>query len=102
MECMYNIHIKIFEIHILPLFFFCSFNRGNKVVSILLSLVVISINIFFVMSQVNEANLGAGLLTLISIFAICYLLFNIYLVLHMCANMGSESIVNMRVSTKTF
>jgi natural resistance-associated macrophage protein 2 len=37
----------------------------NQVVSILLSVVVIGINIFFVISRVQSANLSAGLIALV-------------------------------------
>jgi len=61
----------------------------NRIVSILLSVVVIGINIFFVMSRVQDADLSAGWISLVVIFAIAYIAFNVYLVIHMCCSIGS-------------
>jgi len=60
----------------------------NRVVAILLSVVVIGINIFFVMSRVQEAELSPGWISLVVIFAIAYIAFNFYLVIHMSCSIG--------------
>jgi len=65
-----------------------------KVVSILLFIVVISINITFIVSQVNEAQLEWEWITLVIIFGILYLLFNLYLAIHMAVFMGNQRISN--------
>lgn len=67
---------------------------GNKIVSILLSIVVIAINIFFVTSTIEEAGLSAGIMSIIIIFAILYLAFCVYLVLHMAACMGNQRVLS--------
>ncbi|CRL01680.1 CLUMA_CG014899, isoform A [Clunio marinus] len=62
----------------------------NRFIAILLSVIVIGINIFFVINQVNQANLSAGWITFVVIFALAYIAFNIYLVIHMCCSIGSS------------
>ncbi|KAL5273077.1 SLC11A1 family protein [Megaselia abdita] len=68
----------------------------NKIVSILLAVVVIAINIYFVVVQVMTASLNDGWVTLISIGGVLYLLFNLYLVIHMAATMGNKKLMNSR------
>ncbi|XP_067615914.1 protein Malvolio isoform X5 [Eurosta solidaginis] len=65
---------------------------GNKIVSIMLTAVVITVNIYFVITQVK--SLDGAFVALICVGAILYLLFNMYLVIHMVACMGNSSIVN--------
>lgn len=80
----------------------------NRLVAILLSFVVIAINLFFVVSLVQEAELSAGYIALVGelktfisiiakwinkrtvsvVFGIAYIAFNAYLVLHMCSTLG--------------
>lgn len=95
---------------------------ANKIVSISLCVVVIAINIFFVTDQVQNADLAWGWLVLIgmvhiltaneslhsianhfsiiiAIFSCLYILFNIYLVIHMSICMGNASFANSTVST---
>ncbi|XP_036229346.1 protein Malvolio isoform X2 [Bactrocera oleae] len=69
---------------------------ANKVISIMLTIVVITVNIYFVVVQVQMASLENGLLALVCIGAILYLLFNLYLVIHMIACMGNQRFVNNR------
>uniref|UniRef100_A0A0A1WXY9 Protein Malvolio n=2 Tax=Zeugodacus cucurbitae TaxID=28588 RepID=A0A0A1WXY9_ZEUCU len=68
----------------------------NKVISIMLTIVVITVNIYFVVVQVQTASLEGGFLALVCIAAILYLLFNLYLVIHMIACMGNQRFVNNR------
>jgi len=56
--------------------------------STLLSLLVICINIYTVITTVNGFELHWFALTVISILGVCYILFCIYLVLHMTISMG--------------
>ncbi|XP_055847861.1 protein Malvolio isoform X2 [Episyrphus balteatus] len=63
---------------------------ANKIFSIILTIVVIAINLYFVIDQVRGADLDNLLFVLICIFSVLYLLFNIYLVIHMSACMGSQ------------
>ncbi|XP_066257784.1 protein Malvolio-like [Euwallacea similis] len=62
---------------------------GNKVMSTLLSLLVICINIYTVITTVFEFDLHWLSLTIISILGICYIFFCIYLVIHMSISMGN-------------
>lgn len=65
---------------------------GNKIVAILLSIVVILINTYFVSTTVHDLQLGGFSLTVIAILAILYLIFCIYLVIHMAVSMGNQSL----------
>lgn len=67
--------------------------RANKVVSILLSIVVIGINTYFVINTVNELNLHWFPITIIVIVGIMYLIFCAYLVVHMVISMGNTSLL---------
>jgi len=69
---------------------------GNKIVSILLTIGVITVNIYFVVVQVEQYTVEGGYLALVCIFAILYLLFNLYLVIHMMACMGNRTLMNNR------
>ncbi|XP_002073816.3 protein Malvolio isoform X2 [Drosophila willistoni] len=69
---------------------------GNKIVSICLTIVVIGVNLYFVVNQVEAMQIEGGLLALVCIFAILYILFNIYLVIHMAACMGNQRLMNSR------
>lgn len=95
---------------------------GNKIVSCILCVVVIVINISFVIVQVNEAHLHWGYLLLVGnvlavdlrskravgvissrslsvVFGVLYILFNLYLVVHMTAFMGNQRVLNSSVSS---
>ncbi|XP_076183773.1 solute carrier family member malvolio isoform X2 [Ptiloglossa arizonensis] len=66
---------------------------ANKIISTTLSVVVISINIYFVINTVQEDLPQHWSMTLaISIYSICYLLFCFYLVIHMAVSMGATSL----------
>lgn len=89
-----------------------------------MTIVVIAVNLYFVINQVEALNIEGGVLAvvckyfmkyifflnmqnylklyffLLGIFAILYLLFNLYLVIHMAACMGNKTLMNSRVSEK--
>ncbi|XP_032595795.1 protein Malvolio isoform X1 [Drosophila grimshawi] len=69
---------------------------GNKIASILLTIVVIGVNLYFVVVQVETLEIKGGMLALVCIFAILYLLFVLYLVIHMAACMGNKRLINSR------
>ncbi|XP_055326953.1 protein Malvolio-like isoform X3 [Sitodiplosis mosellana] len=73
---------------------------GNKIVSVLLFILVIAINITFVVDRLNDADLDWGWFTLVIIFSVLYILFNIYLVIHMAVYMGSERLRNLSLVQK--
>lgn len=75
--------------------FYDYYSRGNKIVATLLSIVVISINTYFVINTVTEAGFTWGPLVLVSIFGVCYLLFCIYLAIHMAVSMGNSWLARM-------
>ncbi|XP_017777462.1 PREDICTED: protein Malvolio-like isoform X1 [Nicrophorus vespilloides] len=68
-------------------------NYANTAVAILLSIVVISINTYVVIDQVNDLDPNWALLTLIVIVGVIYLLFCAYLVIHMLVSMGNISLL---------
>lgn len=70
--------------------FCCS---GNKVASILLSIVVIAINTYFVINTVNELELHWFPLLVVILVGIFYLLFCVYLVIHMAISMGNTRLL---------
>lgn len=62
---------------------------GNKIVSTLLSTVVIAINIFFVVySAMTSLSDNIWLLTGIGFYSVVYLIMCIYLIIHMAISMG--------------
>lgn len=67
----------------------------NKIVATALSALVITINIYFVINTVQEdlPHHWAVILA-ISIYSILYLLFCVYLIIHMAVNMGATSIAD--------
>ncbi|XP_017797801.1 PREDICTED: protein Malvolio isoform X2 [Habropoda laboriosa] len=67
----------------------------NKIIATILSALVISINIYFVINAVQEElpHHWAVILA-ISIYSILYLLFCVYLTIHMAVNMGATSLAN--------
>ncbi|XP_013115420.1 protein Malvolio isoform X2 [Stomoxys calcitrans] len=69
---------------------------GNKIVSILLTILVIAVNLYFVITQVEALSIEGGVLAVVCIFSILYLLFNLYLVIHMIACMGNKRFINSR------
>lgn len=86
------VRIKVFNKY----FFF----RGNKIASIILSIVVITINTYFVVNTVNEHNLHWFFLLVIIIVGIFYLLFCFYLVVHMAISMGNTSLLRYHFVNK--
>ncbi|XP_018565976.1 protein Malvolio isoform X2 [Anoplophora glabripennis] len=66
---------------------------GNKVASILLSIVVIAINTYFVVNTVNELELHWFPLLVVILVGILYLLFCAYLVVHMAISMGNTRLL---------
>jgi len=65
----------------------------NTVIATLLSVVVISINTYFVVATVNKLHLGWFALTIVVLVGILYLLFCVYLVIHMAVSMGNTSLM---------
>ncbi|XP_016916627.1 protein Malvolio [Apis cerana] len=67
----------------------------NKIVATILSVIVITINIYFVINTVQEdlPHHWAVILA-ISIYSILYLLFCLYLTIHMAVSMGATSLGN--------
>ncbi|XP_075145215.1 solute carrier family member malvolio isoform X2 [Haematobia irritans] len=67
---------------------------GNKIVSILLTILVIAVNLYFVVTQVEALSIEGGVLVVVCLFSVLYLLFNLYLVIHMIACMGNKRFIN--------
>lgn len=69
--------------------------RVNKVVSTALSVLVITINIYFVIQTVQEdLPHHWAIFFVMSLYAILYLLFCAYLAIHMAVSMGATSLGN--------
>lgn len=69
MECKWKLHVKLQLENVLILFFtfgivFLSFS-GNKIVSILLTIVVIAVNLYFVINQVEALSIEGGVLAVV-------------------------------------
>ncbi|XP_025830765.1 protein Malvolio isoform X2 [Agrilus planipennis] len=73
---------------------------GNKVVATLLSLVVISINTYFVIETVNDLQLSWFWLMIVILIGILYLIFCVYLVIHMIVSMGYTTIAKYKFVNK--
>lgn len=73
---------------------------GNKVASILLSILVIAINTYFVVNTVYEFNLHWVMIFVIVVIGIIYLLFCVYLVVHMAVSMGNTTLMRYDFITK--
>lgn len=89
---------QFFGFKLKSIIIFFLFFSGNRIVSVLLCILVITINIIFVVDQVNSAELVTGYVALVVIVGICYIIFNCYLVIHMMASMGNEWLNNNLVS----
>lgn len=76
------------------------FCRFNKIASILLSVVVIGINTYFVVETVNELHLHWFALLIVVIIGICYLIFCAYLVIHMAISMGNTELLRYSLVKK--
>lgn len=74
--------------------------RIIKTIAILLSLVVIGINIFFVYNTVDELEISEGLLAIVIIYGILYLVFCVYLGIHLAVSMGNQALSNMPLIQK--
>jgi NRAMP (natural resistance-associated macrophage protein)-like metal ion transporter len=65
----------------------------NKVASILLSVVVIAINTYFVVETMNSLHLHWFALVIVVVIGVCYLIFCAYLVVHMAISMGNTNLL---------
>lgn len=66
--------------------------RAIRIVSVLLSIVVILVNIFFVYNTVDEWELEGGAIAAIGVGAVLYLVFCVYLAIHLAAAMGNKTL----------
>lgn len=74
---------------------YCFCCRANKIVATALSAVVIAVNIFVVVQTVRqELPHNWAILFGMSVYAILYLLFCAYLIIHMAVSMGATSLGN--------
>lgn len=66
--CQWNVSINCdlkLPIYIVNVVFPFSNFSGNKIVSILLTIVVIGVNLYFVVAQVEQLNIEGGLLAVV-------------------------------------
>ncbi|XP_043667661.1 protein Malvolio isoform X1 [Vespula pensylvanica] len=73
---------------------------ANKIVATIISALVITINIYFVIDTVQDIPQNWAIWLGIAIFAILYLAFCIYLIIHMAVNMGAGTVSNHWFVTK--
>lgn len=71
-----------------------------KIVSIILSIVIVGINIYFVAEQVIGLDLAVGWEILIYILTILYFIFIVYITLHMYVSMGNTELENNELIQK--
>lgn len=65
---------------------------ANTIVAMVLSIVVITINTYFVVSTVNSLHLNVYALIAVVVIGVLYLLFCMYLAIHMAVSMGATSL----------
>lgn len=61
-------------------------------VSVLLSIIIIAVNIFFVYNTVDEWELGPGPVAAIGVGGVIYLIFCVYLAIHTAVAMGNKTL----------
>lgn len=103
MECRLYFYFYIYSflvLYTILIYIFINF-RVNKIIATILSVIVITINIYFVINTVQEdlPHHWAVILA-ISIYSILYLLFCFYLTIHMAVSMGATSLGNHWVCIK--
>ncbi|XP_053666180.1 protein Malvolio [Anopheles marshallii] len=64
----------------------------EKAISITLSFTVIGINLYFIITNLQQVNLTAFMIIAVVIFGTFYIAFNVYLILHMMVNLGNKSL----------
>lgn len=64
----------------------------EKAISITLSFTVIGINLYFIIANLQQVTLTAFMIFGVVIFGAFYILFNIYLILHMMVNLGNKTL----------
>ncbi|KAJ8951986.1 hypothetical protein NQ318_010732 [Aromia moschata] len=69
-------------------------NLAFKIVSVILSVVIVGINIYFVAVQLVELELNIGVQLVIYLVALIYFIFIIYLSLHLYISLGDKNIEN--------
>ena len=87
-EVVYTCNFNFFNT-----FYYC---RWNKIVATALSLLVISINIYFLLDKVSEYSLEVKIA--VGIFMVLYLIFCLYLIIHMAISMGAAFLNYVSVS----
>ncbi|KAG5680492.1 hypothetical protein PVAND_009999 [Polypedilum vanderplanki] len=74
----------------------------NKLISILLSITVIGINLTFIISRLELSHVSGWLTIFIVIFSILYVIFCIYLVIHMICMLKPDSRIARSVFARRF
>ncbi|CAH0548774.1 unnamed protein product [Brassicogethes aeneus] len=72
----------------------------TKIISIMLSILVISINTYVVVDLLNNSHFHWYAITLVVIVGVLYLLFCAYLVIHMAISMGSTRLLRYKIVEK--
>uniref|UniRef100_A0A182N8Y8 Uncharacterized protein n=1 Tax=Anopheles dirus TaxID=7168 RepID=A0A182N8Y8_9DIPT len=66
----------------------------EKIISIALSFTVIGINLYFIIANLEQVDLTSLMIFGVVVFGMFYILFNVYLILHMMVNLGNKSLAN--------
>ncbi|XP_031330441.1 protein Malvolio-like isoform X1 [Photinus pyralis] len=74
--------------------------KVNTMIAVTLSAVVIAINTYFIGSTVSNFNLGWVALTFVVIVGVLYLLFCLYLAIHMAISMGATGLTRYQFVNK--
>lgn len=69
-----------------------------KVIAPILLIGLMALDIFFIGNRVTNADLGWGWIAIVVIYCVLYLIFNVYLFIHMICFMGSKTLSNISVS----
>lgn len=76
--------------------------RILKVISVIVSFIIIAVNTFFVQDTLREWDLSPFPLTVVLIVAALYLLFCLYLAVHLAVFMGNKTLAKNRSIQKYF
>lgn len=66
--------------------------RPIKIVSIVLSIVVILINTFFVYNTMDDLEVGGAIIAVVGVVGVLYIIFVIYLAIHLAVSMGNKTL----------
>ncbi|CAG9766746.1 unnamed protein product [Ceutorhynchus assimilis] len=75
---------------------------GYKITSVLLTIVIVTINIFFVVNTIQESDFSNGILAVIFVLAVGYFILVIYTMVHMIVSFTKDNCENVHWVRKYF